>query len=144
MLHHTRAHLYRAVLEAVCYGFQHHLTLLQEAGRPIRRVCAADGGSRSALWKQNAEDVVNRPLEIIGGEAASALGVAFVAAMGVHLFQHWDEIEQFLTRGTVYQPRAEAVALYQRGFALYRDLYARLQPLLPELGALHLSNESSQ
>ncbi|HEY4386962.1 MAG TPA: FGGY-family carbohydrate kinase, partial [Ktedonobacteraceae bacterium] len=26
MLHHTRAHLYRSVLEAVCYGFAHHLT----------------------------------------------------------------------------------------------------------------------
>jgi xylulokinase len=136
MLHHTRAHLYRAVLEAVCYGFQHHLSILEEAGRPIRRICAADGGSRSSLWMQIAADIVNRPLEIVGGEAASALGVAFVAAMGVGLFRQWSEIERFITRGTIYQPRSQAVARYQRGFALYRDLYARLQPFLPELSSL--------
>jgi xylulokinase len=134
MLHHTRAHLYRAVLEAVCYGFQHHLSILEQAGRPIRRICAADGGSRSSVWMQIAADVVNRPLEIVGGEAASALGVAFVAAMGAGLFQRWDEIERFITHGTIYQPRPVAVAHYQRGFALYRDLYQRLQPFLPELG----------
>jgi xylulokinase len=141
MLYHTRTHLYRAVLEAVCYGFQHHLSILEEAGRPIRRVGAADGGSRSSLWMQIAADVVNRPIEIVGGEAASALGVAFVAAMGAGLFQSWDEIEHFITRGTVYQPRPTAVAQYQRGFALYRDLYQRLQPFLPELGGLQESGK---
>ncbi|HXR65215.1 MAG TPA: hypothetical protein VN729_04800 [Ktedonobacteraceae bacterium] len=83
---------------------------------------------------QIAADIVNRPLEIVGGEAASALGVAFVAAMGAGLFQRWDEIERFITHGTIYQPRSVAVAHYQRGFALYRDLYQRLQPFLPELG----------
>jgi xylulokinase len=136
MLHHTRAHLYRAVLEAVCYGFQHHLALLEEAGRPIRRVCAADGGSRSALWMQMVADVTNRPVEIVGGEAASALGVAFVAAMGAGLFGTWNEVERFIAHGTTYQPRPQAAALYKRGFMLYRDLYTRLQTFLPALGGL--------
>jgi xylulokinase len=140
MLHHTRAHLYRAVLEAVGYGFQHHLSILAEAGRPIRRVCAADGGSRSALWMQIAADITNHPVEVVGGEAASALGVAFVAAMGAGLFQRWQEIERFITRGATYQPHPAAVAHYQQGFTLYRDLYTRLQTFLPELGALPKSH----
>ena len=84
---------------------------------------------------QITADIVNRPVEIVGGEAASALGAAFVAAMGAGLFQHWDEIERFVARGTTYQPRPAAVAGYQRGFALYRDLYERLHTFLPELGA---------
>ncbi len=136
MLHHTRAHLYRAILEAVCYGFQHHLTLLEESGRPIKRICAADGGSRSELWMQIAADIVNRPVTVVGGEAASALGVAFVAAMGAGLVHRWDEIERFIARGATYQPRPAAAARYQRGFRLYRELYERLQPLLTELAAL--------
>ncbi len=123
----------------MCYGFQHHLSILEETGRPIRRVCATDGGSRSRLWMQIAADVVNRPVEIVGGEAASALGVAFVAAMGAGLFQIWDEIKRFITHGAVYQPRPAAVAQYQRGFSLYRDLYQRLWPFLPEPGELQNS-----
>jgi len=136
MLHHTRAHLYRAVLEAVCYGFMHHLTLLREAGRPIRRICAADGGSRSRLWMQIAASVIGQPLQVVGGEATSALGAAYVAAMGAGLFASWYDIERFIIQGPLYQPRPADAARYQAGFALYRDLYLRLQTLLPQLVAL--------
>src|SRR5712692_1493627 len=175
MLHHTRAHLYRAILEAVCYGFAHHLALLLqypqtdrtkeelgaspppavqqgsvyqskpttssdfapgEAKRPLRRVCAADGGSRSRLWMQIAADVVDLPVQVVAGEAASALGAAYVAAMGVGMFTGWNEITRFISQGPVYQPRSEVVERYRAGFALYRDLYARLQTYLPGLGRL--------
>ena len=136
MLHHSRAHLYRAILESVCYGFAHHLLLLREANRPIRRICAADGGSRSRLWMQIAADVVDHPLQVIAGEAASALGAAYVAAMGIGMFTDWHEITRFITAGPMYQPQKEHVAYYQKGFALYRDLYRRLQSFLPELGEL--------
>lgn len=136
MLHHTRAHLYRAVLESVCYGFAHHLALLREASRPITRVLAADGGSRSAVWMQIAADVVGEPVSVIGGEAASALGVAFVAAMGAGLASDWADIRRFSPVGVVYTPQADTRAAYQQGFALYRELYTRMQPLLPALGKL--------
>lgn len=136
MLHHTRAHLYRAVLESVCYGFAHHLALLREAQRPIRRVCAADGGSRSRLWMQIAADVADHPVQVVAGEAASALGAAFVAAMGVGMFTDWHEIVRFISQGPIYLPRSAVADRYREGFALYRDLYTRLRTLLPELGHL--------
>lgn len=136
MLHHTRAHLYRAVLEAVCYGFAHHLALLREAGRPIRRVCAADGGSGSRLWMQIAASVIDQPLQVVGGDATSALGTAYVAAMGVGLFASWHDIERFIVQGPLYQPQPIDAARYRAGFALYRDLYVRLQTFLPQLGKL--------
>ena len=136
MLHHTRAHLYRAILESVCYGFAHHLELLREAGRPVRRVVAADGGSRSALWMQIAADVVDLPVQVVAGEAASALGAAYVAAMGAGMFTDWSNITRFISQGPVYYPQSSVVPRYRKGFALYRDLYTRLQSYLPELGKL--------
>lgn len=136
MLHHTRAHLYRAVLESVCYGLAHHLALLREAGRPISRVRVADGGTRSGLWMQIAADVTGEPLSVVGGDAASALGVAFVAAMGIGLASDWGEIDRFAPTGASYTPQAEAHAAYQQGYTLYRELYTRVQPLLPALGRL--------
>lgn len=136
MLHHTRAHLYRAALEAVCYGFAHHLMLLRKAERPVQRVLAADGGSRSTLWMQIAADVMDHTVEVVTGEAASALGTAFVAAMGVHLLPDWHDIARFVTRGPIYHPRKEAVQSYQKGFALYQELYTRLRSFLPELAQL--------
>ena len=136
MLHHTRAHLYRAILEAVCYGFAHHLALLREAGRPVRRVVAADGGSRSALWMQIAADVIDLPVQVVAGEAASALGAAYVAAMGAGMFADWGDIARFISQGPVYHPQSAVVPRYRKGFALYRELYTRLQSYLPELAQL--------
>ena len=136
MLHHTRSHLYRAILEAVCYGFAHHLELLREAGRPIRRVVAADGGSRSALWMQIAADVINLPVQVVAGEAASALGAAYVAAMGAGMFTDWSGITRFISQGPIYYPQSAVVPRYRKGFALYRELYMRLQSYLPELAQL--------
>jgi xylulokinase len=136
MLHHTRAHLYRAVLESVCYGFAHHLSLLREAQRPIRRILAADGGSQSKLWMQIAADVIDQPLQVVGGEATSALGAAYVAAMGIGLFNEWSEIQRFIVQGIRYEPQPVNAGRYRKGFALYRDLYIRLKTLMPELGKL--------
>lgn len=136
MLHHTRAHLYRSILEAVCYGFAHHISLLREAKRPIRRVCAADGGSRSRLWMQIMSDVLNQQVQVVAGEAASALGAAYVAAMGVGMFANWHEITRFISQGPIYQPQSTHAERYREGFSLYRDLYTRLQSFLPELGRL--------
>ncbi|HEX5164621.1 MAG TPA: FGGY family carbohydrate kinase [Thermomicrobiales bacterium] len=136
MLHHRQAHLYRAVLEAVCYGFRHHLELLQASGRTVGRVLAADGGSRSALWMQIAADVTGQPVQVIAGEAASALGTAFVAGIGASACSGWHEIERFIERGPRYEPRPDAVAAYDSGYAIYRDLYTRLQPLFPSMARL--------
>ncbi len=136
MLHHTRAHLFRAVLESVCYGFRHHLELLLASGRPVTRVLAADGGSRSAIWMQMAADVTNQPVQVIAGEAASALGAAFVAGIGAGVIDGWDTIERFIERGQRFEPQPDAVAAYNTGYAIYRDLYARLQPVFPTLARL--------
>jgi xylulokinase len=135
-LHHTRAHLFRAVLESVCYGFRHHLELLRESGRDVTRVLAADGGSRSDLWMQIAADVTGEPVQVIAGEAASALGAAFVAGVGAGVFGDWGEMERFVERGRRFEPDADAVAVYDDGYAVYRELYERLRTLFPEMGRL--------
>jgi len=133
MLHHTRAHLYRAVLEAVCYGFQHHLDLLAEAGRPIRRVLATDGGSRSDLWMQIAADITGRRVEVVAGEAGSALGAAFVAGIGVGLFERWGEVTRFAEVRRAFEPDPANATTYRAGYSAYRELYARLSSLFPTL-----------
>ena len=45
-LSHTKAHLFRACLEAVIYGFRHHIDVLAESGYEIGHVYATNGGSR--------------------------------------------------------------------------------------------------
>ena len=48
-LSHGRGHLFRAILEAVIYGFRHHLEILRERGYPITRVGRRRRGAQRPL-----------------------------------------------------------------------------------------------
>jgi xylulokinase len=127
MLHHTKAHMFRAILEAVCYGFRHHVDELRSAGLDPVRVFGTNGGSRSELWTQIAADVLGQEIRVYQHHPGSALGAAFVAGMGVGTFHRWDDISAFAGEGIVREPDSRAHRIYDRAYALYRDIYENLK-----------------
>ena len=132
-LHHGRHHLFRAVLEAVAYGFRHHVDVLSERGLPVQRVLASDGGAASDLWLQITADVLGRPVHRVLGHPGSSLGAAFVAGKAVGLFADWGDIERFVAAAEPFEPRPAAHAAYSEFYALFRDTYERLASLYPRL-----------
>lgn len=135
-LHHGLGHVWRAALEAVVYGFRHHVDVFAEAGMPVRRVVASDGGSSSAVWMKIAADILRRPVQLVAGHPGSSLGAAFVAGMGVGVIDDWSAIDRFVAPGAVIAPDPATRAAYDEGYALYRATYERLKPLYPRFAAL--------
>lgn len=133
-LTHRRAHLYRAILEGISFGFYHHLQVLAERGFTASHARVTNGGARSRLWKQITADVLGIPLEQIAHHPGSSLGAAFVAGMGVGMFRDWGEIERFITIEAVTEPHPDHHARYQELFGIYRQAYERLKDLFPALG----------
>lgn len=132
-LHHGPAHIFRAILEAVIFGFRHHLDVLREAGHTPRRIVATNGGVSSSLWRAIAADALGAPVTSFRGHPGSSLGVAFVAGLAGGLFTDWGEIERFLAEPIVNEPDPRATAVYDARYEVYRDLYPRLRDLFPRL-----------
>lgn len=132
-LSHTKAHLYRAVLEGIAFGFNHHLRVLAEHGRLPQRARLTNGGAHSMLWRKITADVTGLPLEGVANHPGSSLGAAFVAGKGVGIFESWDEIERFITVGSVTQPDRRNHERYQRVFEVYLQAYESLRELYPRL-----------
>jgi xylulokinase len=132
-LSHTRAHVYRSVLEGISFGFKHHLEVLAEHGRLPRRVRVTNGGAHSALWRQITADVLGLPLEEIAQHPGSSLGAAFVAGKGIGAFEDWSEIEKFIQIGAVTEPRMTDHARYEMLFEVYREVYEKLKTTYPRL-----------
>ncbi len=126
-LHHTPAHLFRAILESVIYGFRHHIDVLAEQGHYPKRVYATNGGAKSRLWLQIAADVLGLPLISYKGHPGSSLGAAFLAGKAVGIYENWNEIADCVPERQEYQPDAEAHALYNVSYAVYRRLYEKLR-----------------
>src|SRR3546814_12233961 len=74
---HTRAHLYRAILEGLIYGLRGGCEQIErKLRRPIRLLRVAGGGSQSDTAMQITADVFNRPAERPSISATSENGRA--------------------------------------------------------------------
>ena len=126
-LSHGYAHIFRAILESVVYGFRHHIDVLTDMGYQPRQIIATDGGAKSPLWCQISADILGAPVRAFPSHPGSALGVAFVAGMSAGMFADWGDIRLFLTDYKLYEPDMEAHKIYDRAYKVYRKLYTQLQ-----------------
>lgn len=127
-LSHGRGHIWRALLEAVAFGFRHHVDVLADIGHAPRRFMASDGGTNSRVWMQIMADVLGEPVQLLDNHYGSALGAAFVAAIGCGLTKDWSEVSALSRMGDLIMPNAANHAVYDHSYARYRDLYERLKP----------------
>jgi xylulokinase len=133
-LHHGLAHVWRAALEGVAFGFRHHWDVFAERGLAVKRIVACDGGAASDLWLQISADVLNRPVQRLRRHPGSCLGAAYVAGVGVGVFRDWAGIARYVEPGEIFAPDPACAAVYGRGYAVFREAYERLKTLYPRLG----------
>ncbi len=136
-LSHTKIHIFRAILEAVIYGFRHHIEVIEQMGHRPKQIIATDGGAKSPLWCQIAADILGAEVRAYPSHPGSALGVAFLAGMQGGLFHDWSEINRFLTEYKVYKPDPSAVQIYDKAYHIYRNLYQQLKPSCEDLQNLY-------
>ena len=61
-LRHSRAHVWRALMEAVCLGTRACVEGLSRAGHSAEELLVAGGATRSDLWLQMHADVTGLPV----------------------------------------------------------------------------------
>ena len=132
-LGHTRAHLYRAMLEGIAYGFAHHMQVLGEVGVPVRNVRITNGGSRSPLWCQIVADVCGVVLESLANAGGSSLGVALVAAEGAGPVPAQLLLNSTLQVAELTEPNHHAQERYESHLATYYELIDSARPALHTL-----------
>ena len=125
---HTRADVFRAVLEGVAYSLRDCFSIVREQGVTIEQVRLTGGGARSRLWRQIMADVMGIELVITRTEEGPALGAALMAAVGKGIYRTIDEAcAATISIVERVEPIPDRMALYDRGYELYRDLYPALK-----------------
>ena len=135
-LNHSKVHIYRAILEAVAFGFRHHLDVMRESGCLPTKVVATDGGSRSSLWRQISSDVLGLPVHSISNHIGSTLGAAFAAGIAVGIYSSWEDIKLFVEIIDTMEPDPVAQVRYTEKYHIYRALYDKLRDEFPRLNKL--------
>jgi sugar (pentulose or hexulose) kinase len=129
---HTRAHIYRAILEGLAYALREGADdTSKRSGVTIRELRVAGGGSQSDAAMQLTADVFGLSASRPHVYEASGLGAAIVAAVGsrVHPDFKTAVAEMTHTRDT-FEPDLKTHAIYDQLYnQVYLKMYNRLQPL---------------
>ncbi len=137
---HTRAHLYRAILEGIAFEQRLHTEGVEAAlGQPVESYVAMGGGAQSDRWLQIIADVTGKPVYRTAVADAAALGAGILAAVGVGLFPDVRAAAQAMTRITPqsFVPDERRHTFYSQLYAeVYRALFPAVQPYLQRLTAL--------
>jgi xylulokinase len=121
---HGRPHLVRSVLEGATYAMRDSLELIREMGVEIREIRVSGGGSRNPIWKQIQADIYGQDVHTINASEGPAFGVALLAQVGTGAFASVPEACDAtirLVERTAVDPAAHA--FYDRGYAIFRQLY---------------------
>jgi len=130
-LKHTRAHIYRAILESVCCGTRLIFETMERGGYSPKEVVVAGGATRSDLWLQIHADVTGIPHVLTECADAPALGSAILAALGTGAFEDIQHATRSMVRRVrVVHPNLKAHAAYTKD--VY-PAYCRMYPSLRDV-----------
>ena len=136
---HTRAHLYRAIIEGLAFSLRAGRELIEKRLKhPLTRLVISGGGAQSDGAMQIAADVFGLTAERPQVAEASALGAAMLAAAGLGWYPDARAAAAAMAhRGRCFEPEPAHVRTYD---ALYREvyqpLYGRLRPLYRRIRAI--------
>jgi sugar (pentulose or hexulose) kinase len=133
---HTRAHLYRAILEGLAFGLREGKERIEQRAKVrVESLRVAGGGSQSDAAMQLTADVFGLPAERPHVYETSGLGAAIDAAVGLGLHPDFDAAVRAMTRvSRVFEPDPKHRAIYDGLYTrVYSRMYARLKPLYEQI-----------
>lgn len=135
-LSHTRADVYRAILESVGYGIRHNVQQMHAEGVETKRTLAVGGGTLNLEWMQMVSDILNIEQHIPEEQIGASYGDAFLAGIGCGLFNDTEEVERWVKIKHVVRPRPDVHRFYEPYYRLFRDLYEDNWEKMARIGQL--------
>jgi L-ribulokinase len=134
-LHHSPAHLYRALLEASAFGVRWIVELLREHGVPVERFVATGGlPHHNPLVVEVYADVLGAPVTVHPCKHGPALGAAILGALAAGAFASPNAAIRAMATAKsapVIKPKPKHRAAYDALYARYRELAAHFSHATP-------------
>lgn len=136
---HTRAHVYRAILEGLAYALREGKERIEKRSSvPITELRVSGGGSQSDAAMQLTADIFGLPTSRPHVYETSGLGAAIDAAVGLGFYPDFASAVGAMTRvGKVFEPIPANRAIYERLYReVYLKMYRQLQPMYRDIARI--------
>ena len=121
-LHHTKDHLYRAVMEGIGFGILDNFTAMEECGGRIDEVRVVGGGTKSRIFPGLLCTISGKPFL----ESETMIGASYgdaLMAMAASGFCSLKEIDSMIKPSKTIVPELETHAFYKSLFLKYKELW---------------------
>lgn len=129
-LAHSRAHVYRALLEGVGYGINQHIDILDAIGAKPDRIFAVGGGTKNKEWLQIVTDICNTEQHVPSVTFGASYGDAFLAGLGIGKFESQEDIYKWIKDIKVVKPKVDNHNIYKKYQEIYNNLYIQTKDLM--------------
>lgn len=125
-LHHTKAHVIRAIMESLGLAIRRIVDGFEDLGIAVSEIRSLGGGAKSKLWTQIKADITGRPIVVTRNpEDAACLGAAILAGVATGI---WINVEQAVEEAVSLGheptcPRQENRQTYAELYEAYKHLY---------------------
>lgn len=132
---HTRAHLFRSILEGMAMELRGNLERVQEStGRKLKELRCTGGGSRNPLYRRIFADATGIPLVVSGVEEVSAQGAAMMAMAAIGAYPDVksasEAMASFVERT---EPDLDAYEVYGEWADIQKDIYPALADIFTRI-----------
>ncbi len=130
---HTRAHMYRAVLEGIAFEQRFAIGEVEKAvGISVKELVAIGGGAANEIWLSIFADITGKSILVPENAEASALGAGITAAVGEGWYASFKTAARNMTgREREIRPDRRRRKIYAGLFESYRKLYPVLKDRIP-------------
>jgi xylulokinase len=120
----SKADLNRAVFEGITFETRYLLESLESTGLSISELMVTGGGAKSNFWLQLKADITGKRIKVPSVIEASLLGAALLAGVGAGIYPDLESaVDQACSIERAYEPDMEKAAIYDKYYAVYRDVY---------------------
>ncbi len=124
-LGHTPAHLYRAIIESICYGTEAIIEIFRSAGFAPTEMVVSGGAVKSRFWLQTHADVSNVPITVPKETEGPCLGSAILGAVAGGVYPDVQTAAEAMTGvDYVITPDPQRHEQYRFYFEKYKEFYA--------------------
>lgn len=136
-LEHTKADIYRSVLEGISYGTENLLEQYRLAGFTIKEINISGGTTNSDLFMQIQADISNVRINVPQDCQSVCMGAAICAAKAAGLYETLPEAVKHMVRyRKTLNPNPEHHAVYHRLFEQYKKIYPMMKEWMHEMSSI--------
>lgn len=133
-VYHTRAHIFRAIMEGVAYEIRKILEVLEELGVRCHEIRLLGGGGKTPTWARIKADVTGRRVALLEFLDAALVGDAILAGVGTGILKEYEEgVRTFVRVKRVIEPDLKRTQIYDKYYKLYERLVNTMSEFYEEV-----------